>query len=426
MEGILYCTLNIFCLSILILILLQIIKSKDRRVSQIAYSWFIISSVILCASDLIWGIVDLSYVWQFSDSVDFMVNSIYHVFTLVTAYTWFLFSESELETRTTLTKGGLITSLVPFVIGCVLIVGSHWQQWIFFINENGEYERGPLYILHIAICFFYILLTSGKAFVRSFYKKNYLKREKYRTLSYFCLFPLIAGVFQVMLVGSPMLSAGVTFAAIQVYVRSRQQLISVDPLTNLNNRAEMERFIDHKIKNRSSNKDLYLFIMDMDDFKKINDKFGHIEGDEALIIVADVIRDTVGKIGLNAFRFGGDEFVVSGEVRTDFNPGELCSLINEALSEETRRREKEYSLHMSIGYFKHTSEIKDVAEFISSADKYLYMRKNERNLKRIQKEQAEKLSEEMLLKAEKRAEKKAVKKAEKKFAKKEEKIHKDI
>ena len=382
MEGILYCTLNIFCLSILILILVQIIKSNDKRTSQMVYSWFIISSIILCASDLVWGIVDFSFIWQFSDSVDFMVNSIYHIFTLVTAYMWFLFSESELETRTTTTKKGVILSFIPLIIGVSIIVGSYWGNWVFFINANGDYQRGPLYIVHIVICFFYILLTSVKAFVRSFYKSNYLKREKFRTLSYFCIFPLIASGFQVLLVGSSMLSVGVTFAALQVYVRSCQQLISVDPLTKLNNRAEMERYIDHKMKNRNPNKDLYLFIMDMDYFKKINDKFGHVEGDEAITIAADAIRNAISKTGLNAFRYGGDEFVVSGEVKADFNPDEFCDSINEKLKEETEKREKEYSLHMSIGYFKYTSEIKDITEFISSADEYLYKKKSERILKR--------------------------------------------
>lgn len=386
MDGILYCTLNVFCLSILILVLLQIVKSKDRRVSQMVYSWFIISSVILCVSDLIWGIVHFSFVGEFSDSVAFSVNSIYHIFTLVTAYTWYLFSESELETRTTTTKKGLIVSLIPFITGVSIIVGSYWKDWVFVMDDVGEYQRGPLYILHIGICFFYILLTSVKAFVRSFKKENYLKRANYRTLAYFCIFPLIAGGFQVMLVGSPMLSAGVTFAAIQVYVRSRQQLISVDPLTKFGNRGEMERFIDHKMKNRNPNRDLYLFILDMDYFKKINDRFGHVEGDEAITIVADAIRNAIGKTGLNAFRYGGDEFVVSGEVKPDFNPDEFCVIINEKLKEETEKREKEYSLHLSIGYFKHTSEIKDITEFISSADKYLYKRKNERLLKRSLKE----------------------------------------
>ena len=383
MEGILYCTLNIFCLSILVLVLLQIIKSNDKRMSQIVYSWFIISSIILCISDLAWGIVDFNFVWQFSDNVDFMVNSVYHMFTLVTAYMWYLFSESEMETRTTTTRKGLAVSLIPLIIGISIIVGSYWNKWVFFIDNNGVYQRGKLYIVHIFICFFYIILTSVKAFVRSFNKANYLNREQYRTLAYFCIFPLIAGVFQVALVGSSMLSAGVTFAAIQVYIRSRQQLISVDPLTKLNNRTEMERFIDHKMRNRNPNKDLYLFIMDMDYFKKINDKYGHVEGDQAIMIVADAIRSNAEGKGLTAFRYGGDEFVVSGEVKKDFNPDEFGSALNATLAEEAEKRGKDYTLHMSVGYLKYSPEIKNIAEFIAAADEYLYKNKSERQAKRI-------------------------------------------
>ena len=91
MEGLLYCTINIFCLAILGTILGRIIRSSDKRVSQVTYSWFIISSIILCASDLLWGIIDYSYNWQFSEYFDFSVNSVYHVFTIVVAYLWFLY-----------------------------------------------------------------------------------------------------------------------------------------------------------------------------------------------------------------------------------------------------------------------------------------------------------------------------------------------
>ena len=381
MEGILYCTLNLFCLSILVMILLQILKSSDKRMSQMMYFWFIVSSIILCTSDLVWGIIDFSYTWQFSDSIDFAANSIYHIFTLVTSYMWYLFAESEQEAGITTRKKGLIVSMIPFITGVSIIVCSYWSNGVFFIDDAGVYKRGPLYIVHIAICFFYILLTSSKAFIRSFYKKNYVKKERYRTLASFCIFPLIAGVFQVLLVGSPMISAGVTFAALQVYISSREQLISVDPLTKLNNRAEMVRYLDNKMKNRNPHKDLYLFMLDLDYFKKINDKFGHIEGDTAIVIAADAIKTATNKMGFFVCRYGGDEFIIVGEVKSDFNPDEFCILINKCLEEETKKRSKDYKLQMSVGYFKYTSEIKNIAEFISSADRYIKKRKNERTIK---------------------------------------------
>lgn len=384
-----YCTLNVFCILILVTILGRILRSSDKRVSQVAYSWFIISSIILCSSDLLWGIVDSVYLWERSDTVSFAVNSIYHIFTIVVSYLWFLYAESEQESRTISTKTGWGISMIPFVIDVVLIICSYKYSLVFFINEEGKYQRGDLYIAHIAICFFYIIFTSIKAFVRSFRKDNYMRKDLLRNLAYFCIFPLISGILQIAFVGSPMISAGVTFASLQVYVSSRERLISVDPLTKLNNRTEMVRYLDNKMKNRSFGKDLYLFIMDLDYFKKINDKYGHIEGDAAITIVADALRSVVKKTNFFICRYGGDEFVLVGEVKSDFNPEEFGETINQTLIEETQRCEKEYTLHMSIGYFKYTPEIHSVAEFVSAADKYLYKQKSARILKRSPKEQQE-------------------------------------
>lgn len=389
MEDLLYCTLNVFCILILSTILGRILRSSDKRVSQVAYSWFIIASIILCSSDLVWGIIDSAFMWEFSDAVDFAVNSVYHIFTIVVSYLWFLYAESEQESRTISTKIGWAISMIPFMIDVILIICSYNQKLVFFINSLGEYERGKLYIVHIAICFFYIIFTSIKAFVRSFRKDNYMKKDMLRNLAYFCIFPLIAGFLQVLFVGSPMISAGVTFASLQVYVSSRERLISVDPLTKLNNRTEMVRYLDSKMKTRNPGKDLYLFIMDLDYFKKINDKYGHIEGDAAITIVADALRSVVRKTNFFICRYGGDEFVLVGEVKSDFNPEEIMNMINDTLKEEAEKRGKEYTLHMSIGYFKYTPEIHSVAEFVSAADKYLYKQKSARILKRSSKEQAE-------------------------------------
>ncbi len=421
MEGLLYCTLNIFCIAILGTILGRILRSSDKRVSQVTYSWFIISSIILCSSDLLWGIIDFSYQWQFSEAVDFAVNSIYHVFTIVVSYLWFLYAESEQESRTISTKIGWGISMIPLLVDVALILSSYKFDSVFCINGAGEYERGKLYVIHILICFFYIIFTSVKAFVRSFRKDNYMRKDKLRSIASFCVFPLISGVLQVLFVGSPMISAGVTFASLQVYVSSRERLISVDPLTKLNNRTEMVRYLDNKMKNRSPGKDLYLFIMDLDYFKKINDKYGHVEGDVAITIVADALRGIVRKTNFFVCRYGGDEFVLIGEVKPDFDPGDLRDKINEALKEEQEKNGKEYTLHMSIGYFKYTPEIRSVAEFVAAADKYLYKQKSDRLLKRAQKEQGEVLSEEIEFKSEKKAENKVAKKVEKILTKKENK-----
>ena len=378
MEGLLYCTLNILCAAILFLLLINILKSVDKHSSQIMFSWFILASIILCASDFTWGLIDISNAWSVSSDTAFAVNSIYYTFVGVVAYLWFLFSESEQESKIVTTKPGIILSAIPIIIFVILVAGSYRYQWLFYIDENNCYQRGDYYILKIAIGFFYILFTSIKSLIRGLKKSNYLNRSKYLSLASFAVFPCITAILQILFKGSPMISVGVSFAAMQVYISTREALISADPFTKLNNKNELIRHLDFKIKTRNPNRDLYLFIMDLDYFKTINDKYGHLEGDDAILISADSLRLVAKKFNFFVSRYGGDEFVMVGEVHRDFNPIAFITEVNEILQSEAEKRDKPYKLHMSIGYASYNYEMKTIPDFIKAADELLYDTKKAR------------------------------------------------
>ena len=110
---------------------------------------------------------------------------------------------------------------------------------------------------------------------------------------------------------SPSLVRSIRFAI------ERQRLVAdlntkslVDPLTNLYNRRALFALADRQIQiaNRSQRGLLTLFI-DIDNFKQINDTFGHQAGDKVLQEVANVLRDTFRHSDILA-RMGGDEFVI--------------------------------------------------------------------------------------------------------------------
>lgn len=380
MENLLYCTLNLFCIMILSTILVRLYRSVDKRLGQIMLMWFIIASIILCVSDVVWGIIDFSNSWVAMPTLSFVINSAYHIFTGVVCYLWFLFSESAQNSRIVKSKAGIIISMLPFLVLVALVGLSAKYSLIFYIDSEGVYHRGSHYILLIVICYVYLLSTSLKALVKSFVKKNYADRQHYQTLASFCVMPAFAGFLQVLFVGSPMLSAGLAFASLQVYMDSMEQLISVDPMTLLNNKRQMEKHLDSRIKNHSDKTNLYVFIMDLDYFKKINDTYGHVEGDEAIVMAADAIRRSVGKTNFFACRYGGDEFVVVADVdiNSEFKPKEFIKNLNDELLRLTNERNKEYELHFSVGYKKLDDSIKTVPDFIEKADEGLYRIKNAR------------------------------------------------
>jgi len=83
-----------------------------------------------------------------------------------------------------------------------------------------------------------------------------------------------------------------------------------DPLTGLYNRRFLAETLARELERaRRYGHPLTLILADIDDFKRVNDRYGHVAGDAALRCVADVLQTSVRAVDL-VFRYGGEEFVV--------------------------------------------------------------------------------------------------------------------
>lgn len=92
--------------------------------------------------------------------------------------------------------------------------------------------------------------------------------------------------------------------------RELELLAHTDALTGIPNRAQLHRRADQALARcAASNHKLAVMLIDLDNFKRINDRFGHLSGDRAIIHAANVIADTVAP-GEIVARLGGDEFIV--------------------------------------------------------------------------------------------------------------------
>jgi diguanylate cyclase (GGDEF)-like protein len=91
--------------------------------------------------------------------------------------------------------------------------------------------------------------------------------------------------------------------------------LRIDPLTRLYNRTALRESLDSYIKKADEQTHMpYLVLIDLDHFKQINDRFGHMSGDAVLIRLGQLIRDRMGGMR-HAFRYGGEEFVLLFEDR---------------------------------------------------------------------------------------------------------------
>jgi diguanylate cyclase (GGDEF)-like protein len=104
------------------------------------------------------------------------------------------------------------------------------------------------------------------------------------------------------------------FAAIAIekayYNRALKRLASVDPLTGVFNRGEFQRIIAKELeRSKRQHTPLACLLVDVDDFKNINDTHGHVAGDNVLKSLAAILGENLRKVD-SVCRYGGDEFVV--------------------------------------------------------------------------------------------------------------------
>lgn len=91
--------------------------------------------------------------------------------------------------------------------------------------------------------------------------------------------------------------------------RQLEELSQRDPLTNLHNRRHLIERVEHELARSRRGHALAVLMLDLDNFKRINDEQGHLRGDDLLRRIADAIAHTTREVDL-AGRYGGDEFLI--------------------------------------------------------------------------------------------------------------------
>ena len=153
---------------------------------------------------------------------------------------------------------------------------------------------------------------------------------------------------------------------------------SFDFLSQLYNRTTFIRMLTGEIERRGPKKIGVMFI-DVDDFKFINDRYGHTVGDEVIRYVADTIRTKVDDRGGFAGRFGGDEFVLCFTDQDDIANSEQIALdiIDELYAGYTTSDGMLINVRASIGIAycpEHTEDVNDLLSFSDTA--MYYVKKN--------------------------------------------------
>lgn len=154
----------------------------------------------------------------------------------------------------------------------------------------------------------------------------------------------------------------------------RQQYCK-DELTGIPNRREMESVLQKQYDcMRQSGEGFFVVSVDMDGLKYINDHYGHLEGDEALKALAEILQEEQGDLGVAA-RTGGDEFQICMATQSQEIVEARLSAIRRRISQYNERSAKPYELSASIGYAR-CDQCVPLLNCLQQADQNMYQEKS--------------------------------------------------
>lgn len=279
---------------------------------------------------------------------------------------WYLLVRNFVTARKKVSLNLYIAIIVPVVINGILSLLSPFFGFYFMIDAQGIYARGPLFFIGMIITYGYFFLS----LIHLMYSRKKLILNEWILLMLFNMIPIIGALFQALFYGVLLAWSSAAFALVVVYIYLQERLVHLDIMTGAWTRRSFDYFMDKRLKQKIVEPFGGIFF-DIDHLKTINDRFGHAEGDLAII---DIISRIKGLLKPNEFiaRLGGDEFII---ISDDAHRDRLLNLVNDielSLRVLNENSKKDYQLSCSFGYGLYDASFKSVDQFLRFIDHRMY------------------------------------------------------
>lgn len=368
---------SVFQLTFLMMDLFILAKTDRNIARQGEYTWFyalICTHMVYLLLNNLWTLAEYDLLKLSKNAMLFICTvSLWTVMNCATTFFFFVVERLQLKALQT----GTIRWLrwLPAVFITLMIATTPWTGLVFYLSEDGYFIHGPMYLPTLAAASLYLLTAAAVAFANIFRKSTRFLRKANAALLVSVLILVVFIVADGFLKKASILPAAVFSVIVGTFITMQEANINSDALTGMNNRRKAEEYLADRLKNVSDKKPFYLYMGDLNNFKKINDTYGHAVGDEALLLCSKALKRTIGQYGGFAARYGGDEFLLSWQPDKDSesDPEALIRDVNAFLQELSK--DTPYRLVMTMGYACCTDPKEPLISCIRKADGMLYQRK---------------------------------------------------
>lgn len=375
-----YAESTIICLAIFCMMFVRDLFKVDKQEKQIKYDHALISFMLYFVSDLFWAAV-ISDVIPKTRFTVICANFLNCVFMGGITYSWLKYvmaAESAPHRDKPLTKFAVI---FPYLVSAIVLI----SLFIFAPHTmlDDEMRMLPAYnIFLVVVPSIYISSSFFYAMRKARHEENTIEKKQHITLGVFPLMVIAGGLLQILILPStPIFCYCCTLLMLWFYFQSMEAQISLDPLTGLNNRGQLIHYISQKNNVRIEGRSTFVVMFDVNDFKVINDTYGHAEGDRALVIIADSLKKVTQSHSMPIFlgRYGGDEFILIAHPTSRDEIEPLIGEIRRHIKETCEAEGTPYTVSIGAGYDE-LAEKDTFQKCMLRADQNLYLDKSKHKM----------------------------------------------
>lgn len=260
--------------------------------------------------------------------------------------------------------------IINLAFGAVLVYSGRYG-WFYYIDSDNIYHRGPLFWIPVSV----VMLLIVAAFAVTVSNRRKLDRRSFYSLIFFAVPPFICVLLQTAFYGTSLVLSGVVLSMLVVFINIQNNRLHTDYLTGLGNRKKLDLYLGKKIKQCSGRKVFSAILIDINNFKRINDTYGHEAGDDALLFAAKMLKRCIRNDDFIA-RYGGDEFCIVLDVSDENELKEIVGKIKSRLEECSDSGNCTYKLNFSMGYAVYDPSVhRNAKRFIRHIDLLMYENK---------------------------------------------------
>ena len=374
MTVIYYAEINIICIIVLCLLMMQVYEDRLKVSTDMQMFRHMLNiSVVLCVADMLAGIFR-GATFDGARQLIEVSNIVYFIASTSIGYLWSVFVNVRLNRVNSKTA---FFWAIPLLVFIAVAISNPWTGILFSLDGANLYQRGPGIHLHWIVSWLYILTPTFQIIHAISQEKSQVRKQQLKVMLYFVIFPAFASLVQILFYGVSCFQAGIVISLNLVYLMEQNGQILTDALTGLNNRRSFDSYLDDFVRH-TGDKELLLMMLDIDNFKYINDRYGHVIGDQALRETAEALKKVCSELSCNLFlcRYGGDEFVIAGSGIDADQDMQIRDEITRTLQEENKISKAPFTLTVSIGSAIGICDtVEHTEQLLSSADEAMYKAK---------------------------------------------------